>query len=106
MTVRCGPYEVLGEVGRGGLGVVLRARAPDGRTVAIKLLQDPRPAAALARFDRERRLLATLGEGFVPLIDSGEGSRGPYLVMPFVGGGTLREKLARARRPYRRSGMG
>jgi serine/threonine protein kinase/formylglycine-generating enzyme required for sulfatase activity len=89
-------YVVIGEVGRGGAGVVFRARAPDGREVAIKSLLRPDPTA-LARFERERRLLASFGEseGFVPLIDVGEGPTGPWLVMPFLRGGSLRDRLRR-----------
>ena len=54
---------------------------------------------AILRFERERRLLASLGEeeGFVPLLDFGDSPRGPYLVMPFLGGGTLRDKLRKGR---------
>ncbi len=92
--MKLGPYEVLGELGRGGMGVVLRARAPDGTVVAVKCLHSAKETA-VARFEREERLLATLGEeaGFVPIIDAGESPRGPYLVMPLVGGGTLRSRL-------------
>src|SRR5579883_1275975 len=94
--MRIGPYEVLDEIGRGGIGVVFGARAPDGRVVAIKLLQR-QDGSKTQRFDRERRILEALSErdGFVPLIDSGESSQGPYLVMPFVEGGTLRRRLGR-----------
>src|SRR5262249_2323721 len=48
-----------------------------------------------ARFDRERRLLSSLGkaEGFVPLLGAGEDRGNPYLVMPFLEGGTLRNRL-------------
>jgi WD40 repeat protein len=92
-----GPYVVLSELGRGGAGVVLRCRAPDGRDVAVKLLLDPAKNALLARFARERAVLQELAleGGFVPLLDAGESPRGPYLVMPFVAGGTLRDRLAR-----------
>ncbi len=95
--MRLGDYEVEGEIGRGGGGVVLRARAAGGRLVAIKVLEGPRSAEAIARFDRERRLLSSLAEkdGFVPLLDVGTSNRGPYLVMPFVPGGTLRERIVR-----------
>ncbi|MBI3723686.1 protein kinase [bacterium] len=88
-----GPYEVLSELGRGGMGVVHRARAPDGRAVAVKVLRRSDEAAVL-RFERERRLLATLGdaEGFVPLIDAGS-TPSPWLAMPFLPGGTLRGRL-------------
>ncbi|MBI3725432.1 protein kinase [bacterium] len=98
-------YQVISEIGRGGMGVVLRARAASGREVAIKLLLHQQTAdasdRALARFERERRLLSSLAEneGFVPLLDAGESPRGPYLVMPFVGGGTLRNRILEGRLP-------
>src|SRR5205807_2520389 len=94
-VMNLGPYEVLGELGRGGMGVVLRARGANGE-VAIKLLP-ARWAVDRARFERERRLLAALGEadGFVPLLDAGESPHGAWFVMPLIGGGTLRERLGR-----------
>src|SRR5438045_1100604 len=77
------------------MGVVLRARAPDGAEVAVKLLKSLDSPDTLARFERERRLLASLGEdaGFVPLLDAGDGPAGPWLAMPFLAGGTLRDRL-------------
>src|SRR4051812_27522233 len=89
-------YEILDELGRGGMGVVLKARRADGSLVAIKILHRA-TATAVARFDREGRLQATLGEaeGFVPLLDRGETKDGPYLIMPFLAGGTLRDRLRR-----------
>jgi WD40 repeat protein len=95
--VRCGRYEVVSEIGRGGSGVVYRGRSPEGAPVAIKMLLRPGARDALPRFERERRLLALLGEsdGFVPLLDVGEVPQGPFLVMPFVGGGTLRARIDR-----------
>ncbi|HZU95646.1 MAG TPA: serine/threonine-protein kinase [Planctomycetota bacterium] len=92
--MRIGPYEVVKEIGRGGAGIVLRARGPDGRERALKVLKDS-SGQRLARFERERRLLSSLGEsdGFVPLLDAGDSNHGPYIVMPFVPGGTLRDKL-------------
>jgi serine/threonine protein kinase len=93
-AMRIGPYEVVSTLGQGGMGVVYGARSPDGRDVAIKILHK-NEGEVLARFERERRLLASLGEaeGFVPLLDTGATENGPYLVMPLVPGGTLREKL-------------
>ena len=93
--MKIGPYEVLGELGRGGMGLVYRVRAPDGREVALKLLLQTNQAA-FARFDRERRLLMSLGEqdGFVGLLDAGVAPEGAWLLMPFMPGGTLRQKLA------------
>jgi tetratricopeptide (TPR) repeat protein len=95
--MQLGPYAVLSELGTGGAGTVYRARAPSGEEVAVKLLHATRAPDALARFDRERRLLASLGEaeGFVPLLDAGATPRGPYLVMALIPGGTLRDRLAR-----------
>jgi formylglycine-generating enzyme required for sulfatase activity len=89
-----GSYEILGELGRGGRGGVVRARAPDGRIVALKMLLRPDPQA-VARFERERRLLMLLGapEGFVPMLDVGDTPQGPFYVMPLLSGGTLRKRL-------------
>jgi serine/threonine-protein kinase len=101
--MKIGPYEVVREIGRGASGVVLEARSVGAPltpgspgTVAIKLLIG-QSADQRARFGRERRLLAALGEaeGFVPILDVGECEAGPYLVMPLVRGGTLRDRLAR-----------
>ncbi|MEZ0229590.1 MAG: serine/threonine-protein kinase, partial [Planctomycetota bacterium] len=95
--MRVGPYEIVGEAGRGGRGIVLRARAPDGTAVALKVIQGGSDPESLARFDRERRLLATFGrgEGFVPLLDAGTEKGNPYIVMPFLEGGTLRAVIER-----------
>ncbi|MEZ0230741.1 MAG: tetratricopeptide repeat protein, partial [Planctomycetota bacterium] len=81
-------------LGRGGMGRVYRARGADGQDVAIKVLSQPNPDR-LARFERERRLIGsfTARDGFVPLLDAGTSSSGPYLVMPLVPGGTLRDRL-------------
>ncbi|MCA8924451.1 MAG: protein kinase [Planctomycetes bacterium] len=91
--MKLGLYTVLGEIGRGGMGVVYRAQDPSGRAVAVKLLQARREA--LARFSREARLQDQLGEteGFVPLLDMGLAPQGPYLVMPLLDNGTLRDRL-------------
>jgi hypothetical protein len=81
------------------MGVVLHARAPDGRDVAVKVLLDPNKTGAADRFERERRLLEALGEaeGVVPLVDSGDSPFGPWIAMPFVSGGTLRSRLVKGR---------
>ncbi len=94
--MQLGPYETGEEIGRGGMGVVFRARSAERDDLVLKLLLKSSPTA-LARFDRERRLLAALGaaEGFVPLLDAGTSPRGAWIVMPFIPGGTLRERIHR-----------
>jgi tetratricopeptide (TPR) repeat protein len=94
--VRVGAYEIVSKIGQGGAGSVYRARAQDGRDVALKFLRRS-DDEALARFEREARLLASLGEreGYVPLLDKGRTRDGTFFVMPFLAGGTLRARLDR-----------
>ncbi len=89
-----GPYRLVRSVGRGGAGEVHEALTPDGRRVALKLLTAFDPGGLL-RFARERALLAQLSTegGFVPLLDMGDSPEGPWLVMPLLEGGTLRDRL-------------
>ena len=96
LHVKVGPYEILGELGRGGMGAVYRVRSRDGTDAALKLLAKS-DATTLARFERERRLLGsfTARDGFVPLLDAGTQGELSYLVMPVVEGGTLRQRLER-----------
>src|SRR5271155_1099040 len=93
---RIGRYLLEGELGRGGMGVVYRARDPGGRGVAVKVLASTK-AEHVAAFEREVRLLRDLSEadGFVPVLDAGqEGGRG-FIVMPLLEGGTLADRIAR-----------
>jgi tetratricopeptide (TPR) repeat protein len=93
--MKIGAYEVLEELGRGGMGAVYRVRGPDGREAAIKVLLGADRERVL-RFERERRLLDSLGEagGFVELLDAGVSGETAWLLMPLVPGGTLRQRLA------------
>lgn len=95
-----GPYRLVRSVGRGGAGEVHEALTPDGRRVALKRLTAFDPGG-LARFARERALLAQLSTegGFVPLLDLGDSPEGPWLVMPLLEGGTLRDRLRRGALP-------
>jgi serine/threonine protein kinase len=93
---KIGEYEVLDELGRGAHACVYKARSPQGKLVAIKVLaKTGKDGEARRRFEREQRLLAALGEpeGFVPILDSGVASEGPFFVMPFLAKGTLRARL-------------
>jgi eukaryotic-like serine/threonine-protein kinase len=87
-----GPYKVLRELGRGGMGVVYLAERDDGhfeRRVALKLLRDSPDAEELHhRFLAERQILALLDHpNIAQLIDGGvTGGRIPYLVMEYVDG--------------------
>ena len=60
---RIGPYKLLSELGRGGMGMVYLAERSDGafqKQVAIKLMQRTLEPAEIARFRRERQILADL----------------------------------------------
>jgi predicted Ser/Thr protein kinase len=92
-----GSYEVEGEIGRGGMGVVYRARDVRlQRTVAIKMLPpevagDPE---RLGRFEREARILASLRHpgiaGIYSIEDAGDTH---YLALEYVEGPTLADRL-------------
>jgi serine/threonine-protein kinase len=90
-------WRLLREIGRGGAGVVYLAKARDGKDVAVKVLTKGATRDVIERFERERRLLGALtaAEGFVPLLASGRGPGGPFVVMPYLPGGTLRDRLRR-----------
>ena len=89
---RIGPYEILSEIGRGGMGTVyLASRADDQfrKLVAIKVVNPNQEAEAMvARFRRERQILANLEHpNIAQLLDGGTAPDGsPYLVMEYVGG--------------------
>jgi non-specific serine/threonine protein kinase len=96
---RIGNYEVVTQQGAGGMGEVYRARDTRlDRTVAIKSL--PPVFAAdperLARFEREAKLLASLNHPNIAAIYGLEDVAGsPYLVLEFVEGETLAQRLSR-----------
>jgi eukaryotic-like serine/threonine-protein kinase len=89
--LRLGPFELERMIGRGGLGVVYRARRVEGgfdQRVAIKLLRESEGAKVLRRFERERAILAYLDHPYIAtLLDGGIAPDGrPYLVMEYVDG--------------------
>jgi serine/threonine-protein kinase len=103
MFQRIGPYQVEGEIGRGGMGVVYRATDPRlGRAVAIKTLpaELATDAGRLARFETEARTLASLNHPNVAGIHGLEEQDGQrFLVLELVEGDTLAELLSRGRLP-------
>jgi serine/threonine-protein kinase len=96
--VRAGRYEIEGEIGRGGMGVVLRARDPDlNRALAVKVLRaDYRGRPALERrFREEAQITGQLQHpGIPPVHEVGVLPDGrPFFAMRLVRGRTLAELL-------------
>lgn len=92
-----GRYEVVQELGRGGMAIVYLARDPYiKRQVAVKVLPrqftfDPQ---FRTRFQREAEVIATLEHGsIVPVYDYGEHEDQPFIVMRYMSGGTLADRL-------------
>ncbi len=98
---RIGRYEVIRELGRGGMATVYLCRDTRlGRQVAVKVL--PRHVAHdesfNQRFEREARVLARIEhEAIVPIHDIGEDDGTPFLVMPYMAGGSLFDRLREGR---------
>lgn len=94
---RFGSYEILELIGTGGMGNVYRARDDKlGRTVAIKVLPDEvaDDPLRIERFEREARAASALNHpGIVTVHDFGRDGARSYLVMEWIEGETLREKL-------------
>ena len=100
--VRLGPYEILGPLGEGGMGVVYRARDTKlNRNVALKVLPDLLAADAdrLARFTREAQTLATLNHPNIAQIHGFEESSATSAGQSVAG--ALVMELDRGGRPLR-----
>jgi serine/threonine protein kinase len=88
---RIGPYEILRELGKGGMGSVYLAQRPEGfpKLVALKILRSGNASPDLLhRFDQECRILASLNHpNIARFFDGGKTAEGlPYYVMEFIEG--------------------
>ena len=97
-TLKFGRYGIRSELGRGGMATVFHAYDPSfERDVAIKVLppgflHDPQ---LRTRFEREAKMIASLEHpSIVPVYDFGEQDGQPYIVMRYMSGGSLAERLA------------
>jgi Tol biopolymer transport system component/predicted Ser/Thr protein kinase len=100
---RLGPYEILSAIGAGGMGEVYKARDTRlDRTVAIKVL--PTHLADRAelreRFEREAKTIASLNHPHIcTLFDTGDQDEIDFLVMEYIEGETLAQRLVKGALP-------
>jgi len=100
---RLGPYEILSAIGAGGTGEVYRARDTRlDRIVAIKILSDQIAdrVGLRERFDREARAIASLNHPHICVLhDIGQQDGTDFLVMEYLEGETLAERLKKGPLP-------
>ena len=101
MSQLIGSYEVLSELGRGGMGVVYKAFEPKlKRVVALKMLNEgiAHQPGLVERFYREAHAMATLSDPHVVQIYAvGEHQGQPFFVMEYIDGESLGGRLKRER---------
>jgi Tol biopolymer transport system component len=104
---KLGPYEILGQIGAGGMGEVYRAKDPRlGREVAIKVLPPSfsQDADRLRRFEQEARAAGVLNHPNITAVyDIGSHDDAPYVVQELLEGETLRSALASGKLAPRRA---
>ena len=104
---RLGPYEILSELGAGGMGEVYRALDPRlGREVAMKVLhaEATRDPERLRRFEQEAKAAGALDHpNLLSVFDTGEHEGAPYLVFELLRGATLRSLLGPEPLPLRKA---
>ena len=101
--MRLGPYEILSQVGAGGMGEVYRAKDTRlDRTVAIKVLPEHLSSNSelRQRFEREARAISNLSHAHIcTLHDVGHQDGIDYLVMEFIEGEPLADRIAKGALP-------
>jgi len=94
-----GRYHLIEKLGEGGMAVVFKAYDSRlEREVAVKIIRQEKVTSEkfLKRFAREAKALAKLNHSnIIPIIDYGEHENLPFLVMPYITGGTLKQKLGK-----------
>ncbi len=105
MSQMVGNYEILSELGRGGMGVVYKAFEPAlNRAVALKMLNEgiSHQPGLVERFYREARAMATLSDpNVVQIYAVGTHQGQPYFVMEYIDGESLGGRLKRERMSVR-----
>src|SRR5438105_10928609 len=110
-----GRYEVIKTIGKGAMGVVYKARDPLlDRVVAVKTIMSPQQqgrrvrSAFLERFQREAKAAAKMSHpAIVTIFDVGvdEESGAPFMVLEYLPGESLADRLDRVRIPLARGGQ-
>ena len=92
-------YEIVGEIGRGGMGIIYKARETSlGRFVALKFLpaEVAGDADRMERFVREARTASALNHPHICVVHAlGKHANHPFIVMEFIEGETLHAQIAR-----------
>jgi serine/threonine protein kinase len=96
LQLRFGRFEVIEEIGRGGMGRVLKARDPElGRVVAIKVVEGRTDPMFLSRLRREAQSIAILTHpNIVAIYDLGQAEDTTFIVMEYVSGRSLEARMS------------
>ena len=105
--VHLGPYEIVSQIGAGGMGEVYRARDTRlGRDVALKILPEAfaSDTERMRRFEQEARAVAALNHpNVLSVFDIGSQDGMPYMVSELLEGDSLRDLLNRGPIPARKA---